>query len=196
MTDDLAIRAARKADASDIALLINIAAHGGPVQGWAHDKDAERTYSPIEVGRLRVLSDTGSFSWRNATMAENDGEVVGMLLGYREPDRAAPLAEDLPPFFVPLYELEAEAAGCWYINMLGVHIRWRGRGVGSRLLDEAERRRDETAARGLALITEDVNDGARRLYERRGFAVRAQRQMVRFPGGGPNGEDWLLMVKE
>jgi ribosomal protein S18 acetylase RimI-like enzyme len=196
VTDAISIRPARKADASDIALLVNIAAHGGPAQGWARDDAAEGTYDPIEIGRLHVLGDDAIFSWRNATMAESDGEIVGMVYGYREPDVARPLSPELPPFFVPLFELEAEAAGKWYINMLGVYAGWRGRGVGSKLLDVAERKRDETAADGLALIVEDINAGAQRLYERRGFAVRATRPMVRFPGGGPDGTDWLLMMKE
>ena len=97
---------------------------------------------------------------------------------------------------VPLLELEAAAEGTWFISMLGVHIRWRGKGVGSRLLDVADAKGRETAARGLALIVEDVNDGARRLYERRGFSVRTSRPMVRFPGSTAAGKDWLLMVKE
>ncbi len=196
MSGDISIRPARKADASDIALLVNIAAHGGPARGWAASDEAAGTYDPIEVGRLQALNEDGPFNWRNATMAESDGEVVGMLYGYREPDTAAPVPGNIPDFFRPLYELEAEAAGDWYINMLGVHLRWRSQGIGSQLLDVAEGKRDATQARGLALITEDVNAGARKLYERRGFAVKASRKMVRFPGGGPNGEDWLLMVKE
>jgi ribosomal protein S18 acetylase RimI-like enzyme len=190
------MRPARKTDASDIALLVNIAAHGGPAAGWARDKDAAGTYDPIEVGRLRALSEDGSFSWRNATMAEADGEIAGMLLGYREPDEAAAVPTTTPSFFVPLLQLEAEAAGDWFISMLGVHVRWRGRGIGSQLLDVADTRRRESGADGVALIVEDINDGARRLYERHGFAVRAKRAIAPFPSGGPDGKDWLLMVKE
>lgn len=196
MSEAIAIRPARKADASDIALLINIAAHGGPADGWAHSQDAEGTYNPIEIGRLQVLREEGAFTWRNATMAESDGEVAGMLLGYREPDAAEPIPAQTPDYFRPLYELEAEAAGRWFISMLGVYVPWRDKGIGSRLLEVAETKARETAASGVALITEDVNDGARRLYARRGFAVAAKRPMVRFPGGGPRGQDWLLMVRE
>ena len=41
---------------------------------------------------------------------------------------------------------------------------------------------------------EDVNDNAWRLYEKRGYGVRATRPMVR--GGNAHGRDWLLMVKD
>jgi ribosomal protein S18 acetylase RimI-like enzyme len=196
VSDPISVRPARKSDASDIALLVNVAAHGGPAQRWGADEAAKDAYDPAEIGRLSVLGDEVPFTWRNATMAECDGEIVGMLMGYREPDIAEALPDDLAPFLRPIYELEAEAAGYWYIAMLGVHLKWRSKGVGSRLLDVAEKKRDETAAQGLALISEDVNAGAVRLYERRGFHVRARRKMVRFPGGGPHGEDWLLMVKD
>lgn len=196
MSETIAIRPARKSDASEIALLTNIAVHGGLSQRWAADEAARDTYDPIEIGRLTALADDAPFTWRNASMAECDGEIVGMLMGYREPDMAEPLPDDLAPFLLPIYQLEAEAAGCWYIAMLGVHFKWRSRGIGSRLLDVAEAKAAETRARGLALISEDINTGAVRLYERRGFSVRAKRKMVRFPGGGPQGEDWLLMVKD
>lgn len=196
MSEAIAIRPARKADASDIALLINIAAHGGPADGWARSQDAAGTYSPIEIGRLQLLREDGAFSWRNAFMAEIDGEVAGMLLGYREPDAAEPIPPRTPDYFRPLYELEAEAAGKWFISMLGVYVPWRDKGVGSKLLDVAEAKARETAASGVALISEDVNEGARRLYERRGFVVTAKRPMVPFPSGGPKGQDWLLMARE
>lgn len=196
MTTQVAIRPATRADASDIALLVNIAAHGGPAQGWAADEAAKDTYSPIEVGRLRALRDEGAFTWRNATMAESDGEVVGMLLGYREPDAAEPTPPNAATYFVPLFELEGEACGDWYINMLGVYHRWRGQGIGTKLLAVADAKRDETAAHGIALIVEDDNAGARRLYERNGFGIRATRPIVPFPGGGPGGKVWLLMVKD
>jgi len=196
VTAAISIRPARKADASDIALLVNIAAHGGPADGWAHEQDATDTYNPIEVGRLQILREDGAFTWRNATMAESDGEIVGMLLGYREPDVAGTISPNAPPYLRPLYELEGEAAGMWFISMLGVYVPWRSKGVGSRLLDVAEQKARETAASGIALITEDINAGARRLYERRGYAVSAKRPMVRFPNGRPHGQDWLLMVKE
>jgi ribosomal protein S18 acetylase RimI-like enzyme len=192
----ISTRPARKTDASDIALLVNIATHGGVVQSWANDIEAAGTYNPVELGRLRMLREDDAFNWRNVTMAEGDGEIAGMLLGYREPNKAAPLPADMPPSLAPIYELEAEAAGKWYISMLGVYGPWRGKGVGGKLLDVADAKCLETASSGLALITEDVNEGARRLYERRGFVVRSRRKMLRFPGGGPKGEDWLLMVKE
>lgn len=184
-------RPALKSDASEIALLVNIAVHGGIARGWAHGKDADGTYDPIEVGRLQMLRDDTQFGWTSATMAEVDGEVVGMLLGYRKPDAFEPVPARVTGFIRPIEELEAEANGTWFISMLGVHLKWRSHGIGSALLDVAEVKCTQTAAHGLSLIVEDENTGARRLYERRGFGTRDTRPMI----GGAGG-DWLLMVKD
>ena len=195
MTIRATTRPARKSDAAEIALLVNIAVHGGIAQGWAHSDEAKGTYDPIEVGRIDMMTDD-EFGWRSCTMAEVDGEVAGMMLGYRKADEFTPVGPEVTGFMRPIEELEAEAHGAWFISMLGVHVRWRGHGVGSQLLEVAEVKRDETKAHGLALIVEDDNDGARRLYERRGYSVRTKRPMVGFAGGGPAGRDWLLMVKD
>lgn len=196
MTLAVTTRPATKADAAEIALLVNIATHGLVSDEWHHMQDASSTYSPMEVGRYDVLDDNGGFNWRKATIAQSGDEVVGMLLGSRDPDVPGPIPAEVPYYLVPIFELGNLAPGAWYISMLGVHVRWRGKGIGSKLLDVAEQKRRDTAARGLSLVVEDVNTGARELYERHGFSVRESRPMVRFPSGGPDGQDWLLMVKE
>lgn len=196
MTTPVTIRPATKADASEVALLVNIATHGGIRAGWEHDERAEDTYDPLEVGRLDMLDDETGLNWRNASMAESDGEIVGMLLGYPQPDVMETFPADLESFLVPIVELEWMTAGRWFISMLGVHLLWRSHGVGGKLLALAEAKRAETGRRGLALIVEDHNDRARALYERMGFAVTAGRPMRHYPDGTQPGKDWLLMVKE
>ena len=192
MSAQVITRPAQKSDAAEIALLVNIAVHGGMAQGWAADEAAEGTYDPLEVGRLEMLKDETDWGWRSVTMAEVEGEVAGMLLGYRKADGFEPVPAKITGFMRPIEELEARANGLWFISMLGVHKPWRGRGVGSVLLDVAEGKQHDSAARGQALIVENGNDGARRLYERRGFAVRDSRPIV----GAADGKTWLLMVKE
>jgi ribosomal protein S18 acetylase RimI-like enzyme len=186
----IATRPARKSDAAEIALLVNIAVHGGIAEGWAHDDAAAGTHDPIEVGRLEMLRDDTEFGWKSATIAEVEGEVAGMLLGYRKADAFAAVPAKVKGFMRPIEELEAEANGLWFISMLGVHVKWRSKGVGSALLAVADIKRADTAAAGVALIVEDGNAGARKLYERRGYTASTSKPMV-----GRDG-DWLLMVKE
>jgi ribosomal protein S18 acetylase RimI-like enzyme len=192
----VAIRPARKSDAAEIALLVNIAVHGHMSPGWAHSEQAEGTYDPLEVGRLEMLDEDTVFNWRSAYMAEVDEEVAGLLLGYRKDDVRQPIPRDIWAPLVPIEELEAEANGLWFISMVGVHKPWRGRAVGSALLDQAETLALQTQAHGLGLIVGDANSGARKLYESRGFSVKASRPMLPFPGTQQEGKDWLLMVKE
>jgi ribosomal protein S18 acetylase RimI-like enzyme len=196
VTAPIAIRAATKADAGEIALLVNIATHGGIGMSWAHDERAKGTYNPVEVGRLDMLDEDDGLNWRNSSIAESDGEVVGLLLGYPEPDVMPPMPDDLPDFLVPIVELEWLSAGHWFISMLAVHAPWRGHGVGGLLLELAETKRAEAGSNGLALITEDVNVRARDLYEREGFKISASRPMRKYPIGTAPGSDWLLMMKD
>jgi ribosomal protein S18 acetylase RimI-like enzyme len=193
---EVSLRPARPSDASDVALLINIATHGLIAQVWGREEGAAESYNPIEMGRLHVLRDGDDLSWRNATLAESEGEIAGLLLGYREADPPKPPPPNLPEFGRPFNELRTTMPGAWYVSMISVHLRWRGRGIGARLMEVAETKRVETKARGMSLIVEDINTRARRLYERFGFSVRGKRPMIPFPDGGPNGEDWLLMAKD
>jgi ribosomal protein S18 acetylase RimI-like enzyme len=198
VTEPITIRPAVKADATEVALLVNIATHGGVGIGWRHDQRAEGTYDPAEVGRLDMMDETSDLNWRHAYMAESDGEVVGMVLGYPEPDVMPPV----PPaptgmgFLAPIIELEWLAGGNWFISMLAVHAPWRSKGIGGKLIAHAEAKRAETGRKGLALIVEDGNAGARGLYERGGFKVATSRPMRRYPDGTQPGTNWLLMVKD
>ena len=80
---------------------------------------AEPGESAWDVGRRRAMRETGSFSYRNATVAEVDGRVIAGLIGYPLPDRPEPIDDDqMPPMFVPLQELENLAPGTWYVNVL------------------------------------------------------------------------------
>lgn len=196
MSDHIEIRPALRSDAADMALLVNIAGHGLPSYVWSRAEGADEVDSPFEIGRLRAMRETGSFSWKNTDLAVAGDEVLGMLVGY-------PQADTLPhqdtagidPVFVPLVELEAEAPGTWYINVLAVFAHWRGKGVGARLVELAAEKAARTEAKGLSLIAADNNADAVRFYRRHGFAVRSERDVVPYPGG-PAGGRWLLMVKD
>ncbi|WP_417308777.1 GNAT family N-acetyltransferase [Devosia sp.] len=196
MTDAVAIRPARRSDAADMALLVNIAGHGLPSYVWSQSEMMAEVDSAFEVGRMRAMRDDGSFSWRNALLAATDDEVAGMLVGYRQPDEIAPEdTSDMNPVFRPLVELEAEAPGTWYLNILAVFSSWRGKGVGGMLIKAAGERATDEKAKGLSLIAADDNTSALRFYERQGFQRRAERPVVPYPGGPQSGH-WLLMVKE
>jgi hypothetical protein len=79
-------------DAAGLAELINFAGEGLPLYLWTDM--AERGESPWEVGRRRALREVGSFSYRNAVVAEADGGAIASLVGYPLPDAPEPIEYD------------------------------------------------------------------------------------------------------
>ena len=171
------IRPAGLRDATHLAALVDIAGEGFASYFWS--QMTEPGQSPFEVGRARARRDEGAFTWRNGHIAEVDGDVAGALVGYRIPDTADPAHfKELPPIVRPLAELEAEAPGHWYVNVLAVFPEYRGKGIGAALLHHADL---------IGKAVAPTRHGAhRRLAKRgRGAALRAERLPRRVaPAGG------------
>jgi len=148
------------------------------------------------VGRERALRESGAFSYRNAVIREAEGKVAATLIGYPLDDDPEPVDySELPAMAAPLQQLEDQVPGTWYVNILAAYPEFRGRGFGQELLSIAEMLARDTARRGLSIIVSDSNAGARRLYERIGFAEVAQRPMVKEDWQNP-GENWVLLLKK
>ena len=185
-------RPATQGDAPALTELVNFAGEGLPLYLWT--RMAEAGESAWDVGRRRAMRETGSFSYRNATVAETGGRVIAGLIGYPLPDRPEAIDDEMPPMFVPLQELENLAPGTWYVNVLATSPEYRNRGYGTRLLGIAERLAAAAGRPGLSIIVSDANAGARRLYERCGCSEVARRPMVKEGWENP-GENWVLLVK-
>lgn len=186
-------RLARLDDAPLLAELVNYAGEGLPLYLWG--KLATPGETAWDVGRRRAAREEGSFSYRNATMIEHEGRCAGCLIGYGIPDAPVPIGDDMPAMFVTLQELENLAPGTWYVNVLAVRPEFRNLGLGTRLLRLAGERARALGKEGLSVIVSDDNPGARRLYERCGFALRASRPMVKEDWQSP-GQTWQLLTKQ
>jgi ribosomal protein S18 acetylase RimI-like enzyme len=187
------LRPATRADAPALAELVNLAGEGLPLYLWtsmaAPGQDAS------EVGRSRALREEGGFSYRNSVIAELDGETAGCLIGYAlAKERVQTDLTSVPPMFVPLQELEDLAPDTWYVNVVATYAKFRGRGVGSRLLELAEQAAREADRSGVSLIVADANVGARRLYARTGYREIARRPIVK-ERWQTAAQAWVLMLK-
>lgn len=180
------IRPATPDDARALAELVDMAGEGLPAYLWA--RMAEPGEDIWQVGERRARREEGSFSYRNAHVAEVSGAVAGALIGYALPDEPVAIGADFPAMFVPLQELENLVPGSWYVNVLAVYPRFRGRGLGGRLLDLAESVARAQGRARTSIIVFDRNEGARRLYARHGYREVARRPMVK--------EDWVCESEE
>lgn len=187
------IRKATKQDAADLAYLIDLAGEGLGSYLWS--EMAEPGQTPLEVGALRAARDEGNFSYRNMKVCVEGDEVLGMLLGYPQPDSYdIDDLDDLPPVVRPLIELEAKAPGSWYVNGLAIYELHQGKGIGSLLMAEAESLARAANCSTLSLIAASENRGARKLYERLGYQAGCRRPVFEFPGC-KHGGDWVLMTR-
>jgi ribosomal protein S18 acetylase RimI-like enzyme len=195
MSATVRFRQAQGSDALDLVCLIDSASRGLALWLWSTRRGPGQ--STLEVGRERIRTLTASPLYYAAfTIAEIDGATAGALTGrllptpYERGDAA-----DLPDPFVPLLELEAAAAGSWYLNVIAVYPEFRGRGVGAALLRKAGEIARLTAAAQMSLIVQESNVGALRFYLRYGFGEWARRRYVPFPGSMAEG-DWILLKKK
>jgi ribosomal protein S18 acetylase RimI-like enzyme len=195
MNANVRFRRAQESDALDLACLIDSASRGLALWLWSTLREPGQ--SAIEVGRHRIRTLTASPHYYEAfTVAEVDGAVAGALTGrslpipYKRGDSA-----DLPDAFAPVLELEALAAGSWYLNVVSVYPEFRGQGIGSALLGKAEDIARLAKASRMSLIVEDANAGALKLYLRSGFREWSRRPYVPFPASMDEG-DFILLKKE
>ena len=127
-------------------------------------------------------------SYEYVWFAEVEGAIAGMVSGYSAADhrrsqdgpllRAAGLraVRMLGTWLLarPLFEfMDRVRDGDWYLQAVAVGQEFRGRGIGSALLDHAEATATAADARRIVLDVAVDNDRARRLYERRGMVIEA-----------------------
>jgi len=188
---DLDIRWARREEAGDIARLFLVSSDGLAAYIWSRmDMPG---LSLEEIGAARYARTGTAFSYENCLVALSRGEVVGMAHAFAmDADPDAPEEDD--PVLRPYSELEDP--GSLYVSGLAVHAPYRGRGIGSELMDCVD---GLALAKGLpriSLICFEGNERALRFYRRRGFREIARRPIVPHPSLHYSDGDALLLVRE
>ena len=185
---DFDLRPASPADAMSIAQLISIASDG--VSDYLWSRDADPSEEPLDYAQRRYQRDDINIGYRNSTIVCRDGETIGLLLAF--PAIVDPEYVETDPILAPFAELEA--ADSYYICSMAVFDEYRGAGIGSELLEEAERRCRGHGLNKLSLLVFDENPGAKRLYERNGYVEENRGTLVPHPLIRVTG-DALLMLK-
>jgi ribosomal protein S18 acetylase RimI-like enzyme len=132
------------------------------------------------------IQPNNDFSHQNVTFAECDELIVGMVSGYAAEEHqrfsGLPLKHaagsralrmrGVRILCAPLLRfLGTHADDEFYLQAMIVDEEHRGEGVGSALIDSIEDRARATGSTRLSLDVSANNEGARRLYERRGMTV-------------------------
>ena len=164
---DVIIRQALKEEASQIAELFMLA--------WPVDEILESnglTHEQLHESITMVsASEETIYSFENTLVAEVDGKVVGAMCAYDGADYQRlkqPLVNTLGPDcgFAKMKETEA---GEFYLDSVGVHEEYRGRGIASRLFAAQIERARTLGHKVAGLIVDEDKPQAEALYARLGF---------------------------
>lgn len=182
-------RSATIDDCYKIAELFDIASDGVAKYIWSRLAPDYPDLTLIEIGAKRYASDQSVFSYKNCTVAERNGEVIGMMVTFPIPDSeeskdnvdttpksAEPASE--PDVLAP-YSLEAP--GTWYLCALALFSEYRGQGLGTQFLSIARQQAQEKGFKELSLLAFEQNTRVVKLYERNGFKVVDRSAVVPHP---------------
>jgi ribosomal protein S18 acetylase RimI-like enzyme len=201
---DVAIRTARESDSRRISSIV----YGDP--------PAESVWL---VGNRRKATALGKamaaindeMNWRNTAVAELDGRVVGIMQPGLGLEGGADIGLALAwhtlrivgPFGIPEILRRKRVRerlnftrpeNSYHVAELHVDRSMRGQGIGGKLLDYAEAQARAAGQPRMSLVTA-IENPARRLYERHGFAVVETKTDAEFLAGSGS-EGRVLMVKE
>ena len=162
MTDkDITIREALATDAPFIALVVCMAL------------DSDATHPLYEIFEKLAARDDAQYSYRNTLIAEVDGKPVAAIVGY---DGALlhklrePLHTMMRETLGRTIEIEEEtSAGEFYADSLAVLPEYRGRGIGSKLLNTICERAFANNFKRVGLLVDFENPKAGALYSSLGF---------------------------
>jgi ribosomal protein S18 acetylase RimI-like enzyme len=184
MNDQPAYRPAGAADSRFIAEMIDLSSDGIALIEWEAAAREAGDRTALDVGAERYAAGEGEYSYRNCVLAEVAGRRAGLLLSFPMPPRDPAAAAAPPPYdgsdvFAPYRYLEAPDT--WYICGVAIRPEYRGRGIGTRLLQIAREQAREHGYERLSLVVFAENTGAVRLYRRLGYRITARAPIVPHP---------------
>jgi ribosomal protein S18 acetylase RimI-like enzyme len=173
--NEFTIRPAVKSECRTIAELYRISSDGVAEYIWT--KLAEPGEDMLDVGQRRYEQEDSVFSYRNCWMVDWKGKTAGMMIAFPMEIDEEHVESD--PVLAPYSKLEEP--GSYYICGMAVFPEFRGKGIGTKLLQLAEQHAHQQGQPKLSLIVFEQNAGAKRLYERHGFYEKASEPVVPHP---------------
>lgn len=167
------IRFATKEDGIEIANLVLIILKDMGLPFVAEMGD-EKT---IEVLAEAVKDPTYRYGYTRGLVKEIDGKIAGIAFGYPSEDEKiidqgfSQALKQLGMADQKLFTDPETFPDEWYLDTICVNQAFRGKGVGSELLDALPRLAKKEQKQKIGLCVDQGNPDAQRLYERKGFQV-------------------------
>ncbi len=169
MSSSAIFRPAIREDSRKIAELFAIASGGVAEYVWGTLAPQYPGLTPLEIGARRYAGEESAFSYKNCTVAELGGEVIGMLHAFPMEEEPEATDEPMDPILEPYAMLEVP--GSYYVSAMAVFPEHRGKGLGTRILEVAKERARHSGRGQVSLLVFECNKGAVELYRRNGFEV-------------------------
>ncbi len=172
MSSRTVFRPATREDSHKIAELFAIASGGVAQYVWNTLTPQYPGLTPLEIGARRYAREEGAFSYKNCTVADLGGEVIGMLHAFpmaQEPEQREEGGEPMDPVLEPYARLEVP--GSYYVSAMAIFPGHRGKGLGTRMLELVKEQAHDHGCRQVSLLVFEQNEGAVELYRRHGFEV-------------------------
>ncbi|TQD39748.1 GNAT family N-acetyltransferase [Haloflavibacter putidus] len=133
----------------------------------------ENKEKAIEFLQQQFLLEDSLYSYYNTLVAISDKKIVGILIAY-DAKYHLPLQQKLQLFLKENYAFDGNLnpetkAGEFYLDALSVDPAYRGKKIGSQLIQFAEKIALENKHSHIGLLVDLENPKAKCLYERIGF---------------------------
>ena len=168
----LIYRKAKKEDCSVLAELVNIAS-GGIIEFLLRNLIPGMT--PVQFVAQSLQIDNNPRSYKNAIVAESNEKLVGVALSI--PSHFHTITDDMKNLF-PEERLEhlkhyyaARVENSLLLENICVDDKFRGKGIGTKLISLTKKKAKESGFKILSLIVFADNKDALHLYRRCGFEV-------------------------
>jgi len=175
---NISYRAGRKEDCPTVAEFVYIASDG--VVEFLF-RDLIQGHSPQQIVAHNIDKDTGHYTYKNTIVAEHGRNVVGVSFFY--PSRFHVISDEMRQFFPEdrlehlKHVLSVRVENSLYLDTLCVDEKFRGNGVGGKLLSLTKKKAADEGFNALSLVALADNTNAHRLYYRCGFEIISHIEM-------------------
>jgi len=176
---NITYRTGRAEDCLKLAEFIYIASDG-VVEFLFRDLIPGR--SPQQIVAHNIDKDTGHYTYKNTVVAEDGRNVVGVSFFY--PSRYHLISKEMRQFFPEdrlehlKHVLSGRVENSLYLDTLCVDEKFRGNGIGAKLISMTKKKAAEEGYNALSLIALADNTNAHRLYYRCGFEIASHVEMA------------------